>query len=184
MYYILESQQHALVGMITYPNPGWGLHFTKGNLLDADFGEGQIFVEFEADHDELPDYFELSATPIVSEKFVQQLKTLPFDNYQLFPVIVKMPGGQSAGHYILNVVGRVACVDVDASDTKKYKTKIMRMNKMVLAEDLDADLNMFRANEYPLAIFISEPVRKGLEAGGLTGLLINPADGWSDSHRF
>jgi len=184
MYYILESQQHVLVGMISYQNAGWGMHFTRGNMLDTGFTEGPIYVELESNHDVLPDYFELTGTPIVSEKFVQQLKTLPLDNYQLFPVIVKMPDQQIMGHYIFNVVGRISCIDVDASDTKMFKTKIMRMNKLVLKDDFTKDLALFRAHEYPLAIFISEKVKQGLEAGALTGMLINPADGWSDKHRF
>ncbi len=184
MYYILESELHTMVGMITYPNPGWGLHFTKGVSLDSDFGEGQIFVEFEKDHDALPDYFELSKTPIVSEKFVQQLKTLPLDNYQLFPVVVKMPAGQVMGYYILNVVGRVSAVDKAASDCKMYEDDIMRLNKLVLREDLNQDLDMFRADEFPLAVFISERVKEALEAGSLSGMLIKPADGWNDKHRF
>lgn len=184
MYYIIESQQHVLVGMISYQNSGWGMHFTKGNLLETGFSDGPIYVELESNHDSLPDYFELTGTPIVSEKFVQQLKTLPFDTYQLFPVIVKMPDSQVMGHYILNVVGRISCVDEDASDTKNYKNKIMRMNKMVLKKDLDQNLNMFRANEYPLAILISDNVKKVLETHSLSGILINPAENWSDKHRF
>lgn len=184
MYYILESREHALVGMISYPNSGWGMHFTKGSLLDPSFGEGQIYVEFESNHDIIPDYFELSATPVVSERFVQQLKTIPLDNYQLFPVTIKMPEGQVTGHYIFNVVGRVSCIDVVASDTKKFKNKIMRMNKMVLKEDFTEELQLFRSDEYPLPIFISEKTKEGLEASSLSGMLINPAVGWSDKHRF
>lgn len=184
MYYIIESQQHTLVGMISYQNAGWGMHFTKGQLLDDRFSEAPIYVELESNHDVLPDYFELTGTPVVSEKFVQQINASPADNYQLFPVVVKMPDSQVMGYYIWNVVGRVDCIDVDASDTKKFKTKIMRMNKMVLKDDLNKDLMLFRAHEYPLAIFISEQVKESLQAASLTGVLINPADGWSDSHRF
>jgi hypothetical protein len=184
MYHILESQQHVLVGMISYPNPGWGLHFTKGNFLEPDFGEGQIYVEFESSHDTLPDYFELSATPVVSEKLVTQLKMIAVDNYQLFPVIIKMPDSQLTGYYILNVVGKISCVDEDSSDTKKYKNRIMRMNRMILKADMEKDLRLFRCREYPFAIFISQQIKDVLEKGGLTGMLINPADGWSDKHRF
>ena len=46
MFYILESQHHKLAGMISYPDSGWGLDFTKGKLLDPRFGEGGGSVSF------------------------------------------------------------------------------------------------------------------------------------------
>lgn len=184
MFYILESKHHELVGMISYENSGWGLHFTKGKLLDPDFGHGETSIELESNHDSIPDYFELTATPIVSEKFVNHLKALPLDNYQLFPVLINMPDSQIMGHYIFNVIGRLSCIDKDASDTKMYEDDIMRLNKLVFKEDFDQSLQLFRADEYPLVIFISEQVKIGLEGGALTGFLINPADGWGDKHRF
>lgn len=184
MYYILESQPHVMIGMISYQNVGWGLGFTRGDLLDSSFGEGGICVEFEENHAALPDYFELDATPIVSERFVQQLKSLPIDNYQLFPVEVRFPGRQITGHYILNVVGLISCVDEAASECNMYKSSIMRIKHLVLKADLAKDLDLFRVEEYPLAMAISERIKQGLESGSLTGMLIMPADGWSDKHRF
>lgn len=88
------------------------------------------------------------------------------------------------GYYILNVVGRVSCIDKDASDCKMYEDDIMRLNNLVLAKGMDQNLNLFRADEYPLAIFISEKVKERLESTSLTGVLIKPADGWNDKHRF
>ncbi len=183
-YYILESREHTLVGMISYRNSGWGTHFTRGELLEENFGEGEILVEFEKNHDQLPDYFELSAVPVVSENFVRHLEALAPENFQLFPVTVKMPGRELSGYSIINVVGRVPAVDGDASDCKMYDGDIMRLNKLVLKKDLDRGLDLFRAEEYPLAIFISGAVKDALEAGSLTGMRITPADGWSDKHRF
>lgn len=184
MYYILESQEHVLVGMISYQNAGWGLGFTRGDVFDSNFGEEGLCVLFEKNHAALPDYFELDATPIVSEKFVQLLKSLPVDNYQLFPVVVKFPGRQITGHYILNIVGRISCIDVAASDCKMYKNSIMRIKRLVLKADLAKNLDLFRPEEFPLAIIISERIKQGLESGSLTGMLIKPADDWSDKHRF
>ncbi len=182
MFYILECEHHKLVGRISFQSSGWGLDFTEGELLDPKFG-GDITVEFEANHASLPDYFELDETPIVSENFIKAWKLLPVDNYQLFPVTVKFPDSQLQGYYILNVVGRVACIDLDASDLKKFKNVIVRINKLVLDADIQM-VELFRASEFPLAIFISETIQQQLSLAKLSGLLMKPADGWNDKHRF
>jgi hypothetical protein len=98
----------------------------------------------------LPDYFELDETPIVSERFVTAWKLLPIDNYQLFPVTVKFPNSQLQGYYILNIVGRVSCVDLDASDLNMFKNVIVRIKNLVLNPDMQV-VDLFRAQEFPLA---------------------------------
>lgn len=183
MFYIIESQDHEWVGRISYPDSGWGLDFNEGQSIDPHFGDGNIIVEFEADHDSLPDYFEIDGTPIVSEKFVRAWKDLPLDNYQLFPVKVKFPKSQRVGYSILNVVGLVSCMDLAASDCQMYENSVMRILNLVL--DLKVtDIELFRSQEYPLAIFISESIHQKLEKANLSGMLIKPADGWNDLHRF
>jgi len=183
MFHILESQQHELVGMISYPDSGWGLTFTKGSHLDPNFGGGDIVVRFDSNHDILPDYFELDGTPIVSEKFLNVWKTLQVDNYQVFPITVKFPNEELAGHYILNIVGLVACIDRDASELQMYKSRIMRILDLVL-DTTQVSLDLFRVHGYPLAIMISERMKQALEDAKLSGLLIKPTDGWNDKHRF
>jgi len=87
------------------------------------------------------------------------------------------------GYYILNVVGRVACIDLDASDLKKFKNVIVRIKKLVLDANIQV-VELFRANEFPLAILISETIQQQLNQAKLSGLLMKPADGWNDQHRF
>lgn len=184
MYYIMDSQHHNLVSMISYPDMGWGLHFTKGEYLPPNFGAGNILIEFESDHSALPDYFEIDGTPVVSEKFVQVWKTLPIDNYQLFPVTAKFPSFVLQGHHILNVVGREPCIDTEASDCNFYEGHIVRIQNLVLRSDINKALDLFRAEKHPLTIVISGRIKDLLQSSGLSGLLVMPADGWSDKHRF
>lgn len=182
MLYILECQHHKLVGKIAFKSASWGMDFTEGKLLEPDFG-GDITVEFEDKHDSLPDYFELDETPIVSENFINTWKSLPIDNYQLFPVTIKFPNGQQQGYYILNVVGRVSCIDLDKSDLKKFKNVIVRIKALILKPDIQ-EMDVFRAHEFPLAIVISETIQKALNQANLLGVLMKPADHWNDKHRF
>jgi hypothetical protein len=183
MFYIIESQHHKLVGMLSYPGSGWGLEFTKGKRLDPNFGQGSIRVLFESDHEHLPDYFELDETPIVSARFLDIWKSLPIDNYQVFPVTVQFPSSHLDGYYILNIVGLVSCIDREKSELNMYKHLIMRVRKLVLDKS-DICLELFRIQEFSLAIMISERIKESLVQADLSGLLIKPAEGWNDEHRF
>jgi len=184
MFNILETQEHQLVGMISNVGSIRVPPFTKGKLITDSFNEGQLKVEFESNHESLPDYFELDAIPIVSNKFVEVWQGLPIDNYQLFPVMIRFPDDELAGYSILNIVGRISCVDVAKSDCKMYEHRIMRLNNLVLNYDSIKENKLFRAHEYPLAIFISNLISEQLSQSGLSGMLIEPAENWNDKHRF
>ncbi len=182
MHYIIDSQHHELIGMISYNGAGWGGNFTKGNVVDL--GEERVLIELEEKPDSLPDYFELSATPIVSRAFLDVFEKLPLDNYQIIPVTVITPNTEISGHYILNILGKVSCVNMAKSTLKMYKKRIMRI--VDLSPDLESisGKNLFRIQEYPLAIVISEDVSEALRSNELTGINIMPLVGWSDRHRF
>lgn len=184
MFSILETQEHQLVGMISNTASMRVPRFTKGKQIADNFENGQLKVELESDHEFLPDYFELDATPIVSGKFVELWQKLPFDNYQLFPITVKLPSREIKDYSILNIVGRISCIDMEKSDCNMYEHRIMRLNNLVLDYKSIKESNLFRAHEYPLAIFISDSIAEKLSDSGLSGMLINPAENWNDQHRF
>lgn len=59
----------------------------------------------------------------------------------------------------------------------------MRVQNLVLDES-QISMKLFRILGCPLAIMISERIKQDLELAKVSGLLINPADGWNDGHRF
>ena len=184
MFSILETQEHQLVGMISNTHSMKIPRFTKGKAITDKFENGQIKVELESDHESLPDYFELDAIPIVSSKFAEIWRGLPFDNFQLFPVIVKLPSKEIGSYFILNIVGRISCIDMEKSDCNMYEHRIMRLNNLVLNYESIKESNLFRADEYPLAIFISDSIATQLSKSNLSGVLIKPTENWNDKHRF
>lgn len=186
MLYILESAHHELVSMISYPNSesGWGLDFTKGHRLSDNFGGGQIFIDFESDHELLPDYFEVDGIPIVSENFLNVWRATPADNYQVFPIFARFPNRVGQQCYIINVIGRVACFDFERGEYKMYEGMVSRIKKLIIREDVGPFPDIFRANEYPLAIFISERVKNIIDTSDFSGLIISEALNWNDSYRF
>lgn len=183
MYYVMETQHHELVSMISYPGIGWGLAFTEGKYLEPNFGNGEILIEFESDHASLPDYFEVDGTPIVSEKFAQVWQSLTIANCQFFPITAKFPSRLLQGHQVLNIIGRVACIH-DASECNRYEGRIVRIKKLVLRDNLDPAVEVFRAQEHQLTILISNRIKDALQSSLLSGIRITPAANWNDGHRF
>lgn len=186
MLYLLESAHHELVSMISYPNSGsnFGLDFTKGLRLSDDLANGQLFIEFESDHESLPDYFEVDGIPIVSESFLSGWRTIPAANYQIFPISTRFPKGLGQPRYLINITGRFACFDLERGEYKLYEGMVSRVKKLVLREDVGPLPDVFRADEYPLAIFISERVKNILGTSDLSGLVISESLNWNDSYRF
>lgn len=182
VHHIIDSKHHELVGMISYNGSGWGGDFTKGNIISLE--QDEIVVELEEDPDTIPDYFELSATPIVSSKFLELLKILPVDNYQVISVIIKINEVEKSGYYILNIIGKISCVDMEASKLKMYKSRIMRIVNLVPVFNNITEKDLFRIQEYPLAIVISNNIAKQIISANLTGINILPLEGWNDKHRF
>lgn len=186
MLYLLESAHHELVCMISYPNSGsnFGLDFTKGLRLSDGLANGQLLIDFESDHESLPDYFEVDGMPIVSESFLSVWRTIPADNYQVFPISTRFPKGLGQPRYLINIIGRFACFDLERGEYKMYEGLVSRVKKLVIRENVGHLPDVFRADEYPLAIFISERVKNILGTSNLSGLVISESLNWNDRYRF
>ena len=189
MYYILESKHHKLVSSITYSgDDGFGLSFLRGIMVDPPKAPDQLFVLAESHSVALPDYFEVDCTPIVNKKFIDALESSGVTNYQNFPVEIRFEDANILGHYVLNIIGRMTCIDQEESDYTRLQSRIMRIKKLKLKQKFKQgllfDFGMFRADEYQEVIFISERVKRSIEIAGIIGCSINAADGWGDTHRF
>lgn len=186
MYYILEYDRSVRkVRHLEYTgDEGWGLDFLKGRIVSPVPTENDLFVKFECPQLELPDYFEVSCVPIVKENFIHLLKKLKIDNFQAFPVDVHFSNGKTSGYYLINIVGRLTCIDKDATDGKKRGPVISRVFDLKIDETKINDVRIFRDHAYQELVFIYDELKEAIEQAGISGCSIRPADGWNDSHRF
>jgi len=159
--------------------------FTRGRLLGTELAPAGLAVRVESGPDgAYPDYFTLQQIPIASQRFVDALRPVA-NNFEAFPVDIVMPGRTIKGHQVLNIVGRVTCLDRERTVSTLIDPKmnvILRMKKLAIDASKASGLSLFRLHEFPVLVLASETVRDALN--GLRGVSLLPAQGWSDSVWF
>ncbi len=182
MYHVLEG--------IPFDIPG-GVHFEGSSGYSGVFFEGspvnscEIFVKLESGKIDLPDYFELFCTPVVSADFVELLSAICHGSFQSIPAEVRFENLRVQGYHVLNVLRKVEVLNMENTRGNVFKNKIVRMKQMKISEQvLQMNFPMFRVSEFPTVIIINEEVVKRIESSGFTGCVMMAADGWGDSHRF
>lgn len=188
MPYIQETEAHKLVGRISLRGEGADIIFTKGRSISG-IDAAELLVELENQLSQyndgrLPDYFEIDATPIVSKAFVESIKNSLNAACQIFPVSLKFQDLMISDYFVINVLNKVSCINVKASECSMYKTRIMRLHRLKLMEGYEPPLPIYRAKEFPLAIMVEKLIVSKLRCSGLTGFQLTRAEGWGDSHRF
>ncbi len=185
MYYVLEADHRALVTHLNYTQGGgWGLDFLYGHLVEIPKNQGDLYVTVEHTQIDLPDYIEVDGVPIVTDKFIDILDTAGVDSFQAIPVEIRFEDGVQNDRFLINVVGRISCIDEDVSDCSKFGPCIARIFNLKLNENAPKGAFVFRADEYQEIIFLKEHVKVAIEGAGITGCELRLADGWNDAHRF
>ena len=184
MYYVLESKNIQLVAHLIYrADDGWGLSFQKGGEIPPLSKNSDLFVEVESRVIDIPDYTEVDGVPLVSAKFLEVLEKVGVKNYQSFPAEVRFKKTFIKDRFIINVVDMLECFDMEKSEYSTFGPCIVRMHSLQLKLKNDTP-SMFRAEEYPCVIFISEKLKTEIERFQIEGCELRPADGWGDGHRF
>ena len=157
----------------------------RGRPLAADLTGAGLEVRVEvAPQAGYPDYFTLQQVPIVSERLLSALR--PFSqSFEVFPAPIVQRTGVVNGHSVLNIVGRVACLDRIASELTFIDDDsdvILRIRKLMLDETKLDEFDISRLHDFEPLVLASTQVRRALD--GLTGVAILPANGWSDSSWY
>lgn len=97
------------------------------------------------------------------------------DNIQYWPVSLLDPAdGSSIQHYHLaNILGRVACLDREASvieSSDDDPARIDFIEVLAIDEQRARGFDLFRLHEYPYFILASDHVKKACERHGVTGV--------------
>jgi hypothetical protein len=202
-YFVLEADPSASVtALFQEDEPGHDLKWLHGQPMSAgrnslhnirividddydydEYDDGPGTSTPEDDTGEIPDFFDTMRAPIGSERFKIALERTGVDNIEIFPAILEDAHGRvSKSHYAINVIGRIACIDHDRSMLSKSLDQIARIASLALREDAIGEAKIFRLHEYPEIIIIRDDVASAIRP--LSGVLLSPAAGWSDAHRF
>jgi hypothetical protein len=92
--------------------------------------------------------------------------------------VLRVSGVELPGFAIANIINRIAALDLDRSDFSTYaadyfrperRGEISRLRKPVLRERTLDGLDIFRLQEYPVAVFVSEKFVLAFRSAGCTG---------------
>jgi hypothetical protein len=183
MLYVLEPHdQEIIVGGVHDPAAPLVSRFAEGRAVAADDIAPDLRVDIECAPDAYPDYFELQQIPIVTDRFIDVLDASGVENIAVYPVPLCEENKRLQGHSILNILGRASALDPLRSKVSKYRRRISRIQHLSIPQDFSSPLKIFRLEELPYVILVSQDLRDAL--AGLSNVRLLPAEGWNDSHLF
>jgi len=120
------------------------------------------------------DYLE-SPCPIVSDRMRRAFEGVGVENLEWYPAELKVEIVDTlhTGYWIMNVIGRVACVDQGASDVEQAEDGTITELRCFRCDPQRAyDMDLFRLAEDSQAIMVSDRIQEALLSAGLRGVLL------------
>lgn len=183
MLYVLKNDMSiVIVGTARDEGARAPDKYLEGQILAPDELPVNPHVAVEMAPNVYPDYFELQGVPIVSERLVVALRGAGITNFDAYPAPVVEAKRTVRGHYFLNVIGRVGCLDDAATKGTRYRGRLVRVDALAVDEARARGQHLFRLREKQTLILVSERVQRALR--GLSGAVVKQAQGWTDRDRF
>ncbi len=161
MYFLLENDSQFETGnYLNEPdNLPVELSFIRGDLITLNLDEPLVFTTNAQAGDELR-HFLRSSIPIMSKQFVEVLQGAGVDNLQLIKAIVKseVDGTIWPDYYAVNVLGLIACAELDKSDYAEIMPGHYRFRELAIDATKAKGALLFRLKEHSPSIIIHESV--------------------------
>jgi len=181
--FVLEADPEvAPRATLLFPEGVHSLALLRGHGLDDDdraaLTQGAaVYCDDEALA--LPDWFWAGVAPVVSGRLLAALVSLGVDNLEAFPVAVEHDlGPVAADFYALNVVGCVACIDLDRSEFTSFEGRLFALETMHVNPRLPDDVMLVRPAEWPMVLLVRDELATALAALPMTGLRLTPTATW------
>jgi hypothetical protein len=159
---------------------GGRVSFTRGELLPADLATPLRFtMEVDLDTDGNPMEPRLDAyfpeESVMDKRLVAAMQAAGVDNIQTFPaVLTNARTGQVINDYfVVNVVGLVACANIEESETEPL-ADVYYFHNLVIDPKKTRGMLLFRLAESQMEIIIDEKVARAIENGRFIGLVLEP----------
>lgn len=179
MYHQMNWNTYANKEMAnTLTSPSVGVPWTMGLVYDKAVPQ-PIILPLNPDRGRvMPDIF-LVDIPLFSDKLLSALSKAGVNNLQLFDAELHSPEGKVFDNYkAVNIVGRVACADLDKSEyDPESEVPLMDFDDLVINESKAHGFLLFRLGEYSPQIIINESVKRELEKADLLDVIITPIKG-------
>jgi hypothetical protein len=112
---------------------------------------------------------------LMQERLVEVLRAAGVDNLDTFPTQIVNAATDEIipGYLTVNIVGRVACANMAKSHSEPLADSNY-FHDLVIDPARARGLLMFRVDESPMIVLVHERVAAAIEAGGFTGLTLQP----------
>jgi hypothetical protein len=159
------------------------LEFTDGVQL----GELPVlrFTQRSNDRGVLLDYVpSIPSSMLVSARLKEVLDSTGVDNVDYYPaeIVDEATGKVYRDYYAANIIGIIACLDMEKSDyvpMTSFPDAVLEFKEMHLDYSKVHGARLFRLHEKSSIILIHESIAKALQAAGLRGFKLPPAEGYS-----
>jgi hypothetical protein len=124
------------------------------------------------------------AIPVMRDDVVAALTAAGVDNLQYFDAVLVNPatGEQHTNYKAYNIVGLVACAEMDASElagTSESTVGSVDFRSLVIDESKTGGALLFRLAEDVSAVVVHEQVKRAIEASGIPGFVFYGPGEWS-----
>ena len=133
--------------------------FISGSTITEELPMPLVFTTDAKTGDAMVDFSKGTVT-LMSERFFNLLKDAGVDNLQLFPAIVKSEtdGTVWDNYFAVNVLGLIACADLDKSEYDEIMPGHYGFDKLAINAEKAKDVLLFRLHEHSPTILVRNSV--------------------------
>lgn len=165
MYYRIKPSIYEEYGIERDPRLPPRVSFKTGSAIPVPLETPVVFpTDNTADHP--PCHFAGISIPVMSKLLVSALEIAGVDNMTLYEAILKNEdsGETWDDYYAVNILGRLACADLAASDYVELGRRpgegppLLRFKKLVIDPKKTRGMPLFRLAESPSQILIQDRI--------------------------
>lgn len=172
LYRDLTQGGGALIKQVSH----WDDDLNSGAKLPATFETPVVFkLDVSSPGRRMPTLFMVPAF-VTTQRFLDVLIAAGVDNVDAYPVVIRNPttGEELTDYVFLNVVGRVACADLEASDSRELGPGVQLIDDLVVFAEKLPPLPLFRLAEDELKVVVSDAVHDRIRAAGFDDVYLKP----------
>lgn len=109
---------------------------------------------------------------IGTKQFYDDLCECGIDNIEVYPAVIEDIGNEREikDYLLLNVLGRIACADLDQCDTSELIPGFQLIDELVIRKGTAGNRYMFLVDEDTNCIIVAEHVKNHLESKGYSDI--------------
>jgi hypothetical protein len=151
--------------------------WARGQYIERHDVPDPVPVELTGVGGDVPDYLAMGDLALVSPRLLERVSEIWAGSVQELAALVRFPNrAVYPGFAIINVVGRVECVDLERTRIKRRGTTVARVERLAIDGSRTMELPIFVPHELPEVLIAGKRVELAL--AGLSGLELVPVERW------